>query len=268
MKILGCLIIIAIVVMGYCVYNPMVVDSADSTDAEISPTEDCKGPFGVDSQKILNDDPDSAYEIGVVSSLDLEKNDDGTWYVDNCELSNWNNKSIYFTRPYPQQHDLKEGDFIGFTANFQSLIFGGKKTYYYTDVKVLDYISSQSTNCKIDGISGLSTPSRTILSSRRPSEEDFVNVTGLIMAVQTEKNNDPEPDDPSDYHIYQAAMKCADGQLYMVEFGINKAMFKYINVNLPGSDAFGEGDIVTVRQTVKVDPDDSSFPAYYKSKNR
>ena len=63
MKIL--LFFVIAIVAGYCVYNPAVVDSADFTNAqkEKSSLSDCKGPFGVDSQKISNDGRDPEYQI-------------------------------------------------------------------------------------------------------------------------------------------------------------------------------------------------------------
>ena len=70
MKVLGLLFAIVTIVIGYCVYNPVVVDSVDSTDT--SSTDNCKGPFGVDSQKIV-DHSGMGYEIGVVSKRYLEQ---------------------------------------------------------------------------------------------------------------------------------------------------------------------------------------------------
>ena len=59
MKVLGLFLVIVIVIIGYCVYNPVVVDSADFTNAQKgkSSSSACKGPFGFDSQKALNDLP-------------------------------------------------------------------------------------------------------------------------------------------------------------------------------------------------------------------
>ena len=270
MKVLGLLVVIAIVVMGYCVYNS-ILDPIDVV-ADVSSTENsgCKGPFGIDSQKILNDHPDPKYMVGVVSNINLEKNDDGTWYIWNCELSNLSDKIVFFTPPYPQQNDLKDGDFIGFSGDFStSNVTGGKKIYYYGDVIILDYISSQSVKCNIDDIRGLSTPSDDIPESTIVTEKNFVSVTGVIMAIQTVENRDPEPDNPSDYLIELAAMKCADGKLYLADFDLNKFFFMDKaagNVNLPSNDAFGEGDVVTVTQTLSVFRNSRTFAAYYKEK--
>ena len=87
MKVLGLLFVVAIVVIGYCVYNPTVVDSADFTNTRTgkSSSDGCKGPFGFDSQKALNISESREYMIGVVSYIDLEKNPDGTWYVNKCK---------------------------------------------------------------------------------------------------------------------------------------------------------------------------------------
>ena len=254
MKILGLLIVIAISVVGYCVYNPMVVDSADFTNVQKgkSSSSDCKGPFGVDSQKILNEKL-GEYVIGVVSEIDLEKNSDGTWYVDNCELSNMlpNNRGLYFTSPYPQQNDLKEGDFIGFIAE-SKLITSGGQSFYYRSGKILDHISSQSVRCRIDDISELSTPAR--------GQEDLGDVTGVVMAVEIKKNKDPEPDNPDDFQINTVVMKFADGNLYIVRLYFEYEIFKgnvpreyseygvLKGVNLPSHNAFAEGDVVTLKQ--------------------
>ena len=248
MKILGLLSIIAIVVMGYCVYNPMVVDSADFTNAQKdkSSSSDCKGPFGIDSQKILNE-KQGEYVIGVVSEIDLKKNSDGTWYVDNCELSNMFNKDLYFTSPYPQQNDLKEGDFIGFTAEVNLTSGGG--SIYYRSGKILDHISSQSVRCKIDDISELSTPAR--------GQEDLGDVTGVVMAVEISKNKDPEPDNPDDFQIDTVAMKFADGNLYIVTLYSESEYEIFTSdalkgVNLPSHNAFAEADVVTLKQFAPV----------------
>ena len=116
------------------VVSSVVEDTEENTDPDqnenVTPppprpmgvnTSYFEGPFGVDSQKILNGDDifglRPKYVIGIVGDIDLEKNDDGTWYIDNCELSNFRDKNVYFVSPYPQQGDLKESDFIGFAAH-------------------------------------------------------------------------------------------------------------------------------------------------------
>ena len=258
MKVLGLIFVIAIVVMGYCVYNPMVVDSADSTNTKTqsSSTDNCKGPFGVDSQKILNKGGGSPdYKIGVVSNIDLEKNPDGTWYVSECKLSNALGV-VFFKPPYPQRNDLKDGDIIGFSGSINEL----RGSYYYTDGKILDYISSQSVNCKIDAIKGLSTPAK--------DGERFGSVTGVIIAVEIAPNRDPEPDNPDDFQITEVVMKCADGNLYIVNFldesdfvthalgtfkdELEEGYFVLLGANLPSHEAFGEGDVVTLEQVSSV----------------
>ena len=277
MKVLGLLIVFAIVVMGYCVYNS-IFDPIDVV-ADVSSIENsgCKGPFGIDSQKILNDDPDPKYKVGVVSNIEFKQNADSTWYIWHCKLSNLSGKTVFFTPPYPQQNDLMDGDFIGFSGNSILFVFtGGEKSYHYADVIILDYISSQSVKCNIDDIRGLSTPSDDIPvrmsmppNSTLATEKDFVSVTGVIMAIQIVKNRDPEPDNPYDYLIELAAMKCADGRLYLADFEFHKSFFRHKavgNVNLPSNDAFGEGDVVTVTQTLSVFENDRTFAAYYKEK--
>ena len=268
MKFLGLIFIIAIIAMGYYVYNPMVVDSADSpdTESESSSTEGCKGPFGIDSQKILNDE----YMIGIVGDIDLEKNYDGTWYINNCELYN-NDSTLYFATPYPQQNELKEGDFIGFSRKVRPTQTSRGVSISYRSGKILDHISSQSVKCRIDDINGLSIPSQTmerVELSPTPDERIFVDVTGVIMAVQTVKNEDPEPDNPSDYLIERVVMKCADGNLYIADFGMFYTIMRPIatafNINLPSQEALGEGDIVTVKQAIPISKSNLTFWAYYK----
>ena len=253
MKVLGLLIVIAIVIIGYCVYNPMVVDSADFTNTQKgkSSSSNCKGPFGFDSQS-----EKANYNIGVVSDIDLEKSDAGTWYVDNCKLSNMLDIKLNFKSPYPQQNALKVGDIIGFSGSVNK----SQGSFYFTGGKILDNISSQAANCKIDAINRLSTPTR--------SGERLGRVTGVIMAVQIRSNDDPEPDDPDDFQITQVAMKCADANLYIVYFQDESNFAEYpsfvdkdknvvrnlvlLGANLPSHEAFGEGDVVTLEQVSSV----------------
>ena len=235
MKILGLLIVVAIVVVGYCVYNPMVVYSlpylpVDFPTRKLS-SNGCKGPFGIDSQKILNEKP-GEYVIGIVSEIDLEKNNDGTWYVDSCKLLNNFLTDLHFKPPYPQQDNLKEGDSFGFTARVSL-----DMPFYYHG-KILENISTQSDKCDIDSISGLSIPARrpsidkdfsnieNILKARQEGE-GLSDVTGVVMAVEIKKNLNPEPENPDDFQIDRAVMKCADGNLYMVGF-IGKSYYNLL----------------------------------------
>ena len=238
MKILGLLSIAVAVIISYCVYNPNV-NAADlnSTETKTSSSTDCKGPFGFDSQKVLSMGHNK-YIIGIVSSIDLSKNSDGTWYVSTCRLLD-NHTAVSFARPYPQQNDLKEGDFIGFSAVVGFNSFGVGR---YNSAKILDYISRQSVDCKIDNMSQLSRPYTADDRPRFDTEE--YDVTGVIMAINISWNSDPEPDNPDDYQISSAVMKCSDGNLYIVYFSDRNT-----EVNLPRHDAFGEGDVVTVTQT-------------------
>ena len=284
MKFSGLLIVIAIVVVGYCMYNSVVVNPADVVaDVTNFPKggtsrKGCDGPFGVDSQKILNKGTDDAYRYGlvldfeyyidIVSKIDLEKNRDGTWYIDNCELSP--PIPLYFSPPYPQQNDFKVGDIIGFKAVQNNQ---GRGINSFRSGKMLENISSQSLSCKVADIKGLSIPSKTIPTWA--SEKDFVDVTGVIMAVQTIKNSDPEPEDPSDYKIRRAVMKCADGNLYSVSFHYEYLVmqqdysFKSFPLERPIQEAFGEGDVITIRQidSLFLNGRDAvpTFSAYYKS---
>lgn len=267
MRILGLLSIIVIVIIGYYVYNPVVVDSADGTnpEKEKSSSDDCKGPFGVDSQKILNEEGSLEYLIGVVHEIEFGK-DGGPSYIDSCRVSGRRDIKLFFTSPYPQQKDLKEGDFFGFAAKIKSMDVNLKEVHFFLDGKVLENISSQSVNCKVDDVKELSTPSEDI-PKLLATENDFVDVTGLIMAVEIHRNRDPKPDNPYDHLITRAVIKCADGNLYIADFA---AFMVYplrsdIDVNLPSHDAFKEGDVITVTQTSPITYP-SKFAAYYKPK--
>lgn len=289
MKVSGLLYILAIVV----VVNSLVANPADVVaDLEGSwnvISSGCKGPFGFDSQKASNDKGSIKYGIGIIRNIDLEKSNDGSWYVDNCEvLGPIGTIYLRFTSPYPQRYDLKVGDIIGFKAKlvtkerkeYEGLVY---YHYYYSSGEVLDHISSQSAKCEIRNIRGLSSPSKTIPTF--PTKHDYARVTGVIMAVETIENEDPEPDNPSDYLILGAVMKCADGVLYIVDFeghnylakdslrtdslqqalGYPKSPHKH--VDLPSQDAFGEGDVVTVTQTHNYKSDGpGQFFGYYESK--
>ena len=231
-------------------------------------TDGCKGPFGVDSQKILQEVVKegfdyrlwSSYKIGIVAKIDLSKSPDGTWRVKSFRIIDGKTFSPLY------RGDYNVGDFIGYRTSI-------------TGIELLEHISSQSVDCKIDDISGLSNPSKTIPIYPPPEKEDFVSVTGVIMAVSIKKNPDPEPDNPDDFQIHEAVMKCADGNLYRVEF--KSTVSRTPRINLPAHDAFGEGDVATVTQINSpsdelkstlaprfYDSDYRTFRAYYeKDKN-
>ena len=272
--------------------KPVVVSTMDSQTAVVTKTTNTQtkipsasgreGQFGVDSQKVLNKGVDPEYMIAIVTDIDLEKlekNNNGTWYVDSCKATTPSRHiKLFFTSPYPQRYDLKKGDFIGFTAKYVAFEKKGSEEFaVYRSTKILDHISSQSVKRKIYGIRGLSTPSNRLPYAS--AKNDFVRVTGVVMAVQTIENENPEPDNPSDYLITDVVMKCADGNLYLASFhfhnfwakllGENRSKLYSINVhpghehvNFPSQDAFGEGDVITVIQTYSVE----TFPyfaAYY-----
>ena len=242
------------------------VTKAASTDGYKDPFS--KGPFGVDSQKIMNKrGGDIEYKIAIVSDIDLDKNDDGTWYIDNCKLSSYLNMSLFFASPYPRRNALKDRDFIAFTARRESIFVMGKEVDYFVDANILDHISLQSVRFKMDDISNLSTPSQDMPPFA--SAKDFVSVTGVIMAVEIIENEDPEPDNPSDDLIDKAVMKCADSNLYIVDFDPHMYLSldnSILNLKRPSQDAFGEGDVVTVTQTSPTGIIGSTFTAYYKEK--
>ena len=250
MRVLGLLSIIMMVAIGYCAYNLIVINPAEvSAEVVKQSSGDCKGPFGYDSQKIS---PEALkYEIGVVSKIDLEKNPDGSWYVASCYLSN-QLYTVRFDPPYPQQNDLKNGDFIGYTASPQS-VRGSIITY--GSGKIFENISRQSPKCKIDAVPQLSTPyAEHYHSSIMKFEKLEHPVTGVVMALKIVRNRDPEPDNPSDYLIYEVVMKCADGNLYLAGFGAA--------IDCPSHGTFVEGDIITVTQAIPVDDEDPRRPIF------
>lgn len=265
MKIPGLLLVMVIAVIGYCTFNFIILCSADviaddGETVEISSRRSYRGPFGIDSWKFLSRIGNSRiYKIGVVTKIDLEKNDDGTWYIHNCGLKIADRlvDFIYFTEPYPQQNDLKVGDFFAFAGILDQNRDG---RFYYRKGMMLENISSQSAKLNIDSIRDLSVPVE--------SGESLGTVTGVIMAVEKRRNPDPEPDNPDDYQIDRAVMKCADGNLYIVEFVRRISELPNIRpLNLPSHDAFGEGDIVSVIQANPMNHlyyGNQYFTAYYK----
>ena len=90
--------------------------------------------------------------------------------------------SIYFTSPCPQRHDLKEGDFIGFSGKFISVEQEGSKKFRAYSSKLLK-IYLRNHSCKVVGISKLSIPIYEYPCDGE--KKDFVKVTGVIIAVQT-----------------------------------------------------------------------------------
>ena len=152
--------------------------------------------------------------------------------------------------------------FIGFSGNYSTTIVGAKKKVnLFSGGVIKDHISSQSVKCNIDDIQGLSTPFDDFFLSDKA-------VTGVIMAVEIIVNRDPEPNNPSDYLIGAAVLKCADGELYLADFALYKFVLpaRSANVNLPSNDAFGEGDIVTVMQATSVSKEYWTFLAYHKER--
>ena len=246
------------------------IDSIFNTPTDIITTEPeshtltaCTAPFGVDSQQILNDGMlDHNYKIGVVSDIDLERNDDGTWYINKCRILS---RTLYFQSPHPQQNEINDGDIIGFQASTDCNTTWRGTTCWYTSGKLIENISLQSTDCQTDDVSQLSNPSTSmpILASK----DDFVDVAGLIIAVETIKNLDSEPDNSADYHATKAVMKCADGNLYRVDFvssyrALTNLGSKELKSIVQSESAFGEGDVITVKQTFNLHSD--SLMAYDK----
>ena len=247
-------------------FNKDCIDSLFTSTDNMPKSEtlvmDCEFPFGVDSQQILNEGGlELHYKIGVVSDIDLERNDDGTWYIADCRILS---RTLYFQAPYPQQNEINDGDIIGFQAITKCNTTWRGTTCWYSSGKLIENISLQSADCQIDDVNQLSNPSASIPSLA--TKDDFVDVTGLVMAVETIKNANLEPDDSADYHIRNAVMKCADGNLYRVGFTTSyraeKFGIKRTEVNRPSQQAFGEGDIITVKQIYNLFTD--SFTAYYE----
>ena len=217
----------------------------------------CDAPFGVDSQKILNDKwTNHEYVIYKARNIDFRKNADGTWYI--ASVSN-----VYFQEPYPQQGDFKEGDFIAFQGTRKCLPQWQGGGCSYRSAKFLENISKQSDNCETQNLDSLSNPveSMPILADK----EDFADVTGIVMAVRIGRNPDPEPDNPHDFIIQQVIMKCKDNNLYSFSVRSSYGRITKTVVGSPNHTEFGEGDIITVKQTSSLFID--SFYGYYESAN-
>ena len=220
-------------------------------------TADCDAPFGIDSQQLLNDKwTDHEYVIYKANRINFSKNPDGTWHI--ASVSN-----VYFKEPYPQQGDFKEGDFIAFQGTRKCAPAWQGGHCWYNSAKLLENISEQSDNCQTQNLDNLSNPveSMPILADK----EDFADVTGIVMAVRIARNPDPEPDNPHDFIIEQVIMKCKDGNLYSVTIRSSYGLVDKTVVGSPNHTDFGEGDIITVKQTSSLYTD--SFIGYYESAN-
>ena len=197
----------------------------DSSSVEVEViTVDCEGPFGIDSAH-----PTTHYRIGTVISKDLEKRQDGTWHI----------KSFWVSVGFREEHkrfrgleryEINRGDHIGFHGY------------------LAENISQQLIPCEVIAPNGVLGPRREFSISDGP------NIRGLVVAVELGRNEDPEPHNPEDFLIDNAVIKCANGSLYVADFGdwvIGQTTMHM--VGQPGQSAFGEGDIITVRQKSKLE---------------
>ena len=233
--------------------DSVIIGEPPVSDTATEAAKGCNAPFGIDSQKILNDGAHD-YVIYKARNTNLSKNADGTWYIESVS-------NVYFKEPYPQQGDFEDGDFIAFQGKHKCLPAWQGGGCYYHSAKFLENISKQSDSCQTQNLDGLSNPveSMPILADK----EDFADVTGVVMAVEIAKNSDPEPDNPHDFIISQIIMKCKDDNLYSVTVmpSYGRVLNKTV-VGSPNHSDFGEGDIITVKQTSSLYVD--SFFGYYQ----
>ena len=206
---------------------------------------DCNAPFGgIDS---ANDANALDRRLGRVLSVDLEKNTDGTWYVNSCELwlgvtllpENMLPYTAEFKAPYPERYSISKGDWISVTV-------GKTLRNYFPDCTLYENFSKQDINCVIEPTNGVMSPER----DNSLSIEILANgrqLQCIVVGVQYIENPDPEPDYDYDLVITRAVVKCGNGNLYGMNFR-EPAYYGFNNPVLrPGKSLFGEGSIVTLR---------------------
>ena len=245
---------------------------------EVLSIEGCEGPFGLDSgdeTTYLKNNVHYNHYIGIVTSVNLERNANGSWYVHECKVwLGFGNEydtahTVRFSSPQPAQFEINEGDYIGFISgggiwrwkNIREGLIG------FQNCELYENVSTQSISCDVPLRNGVLKPSDTM--EILPSKEDLVKITCLVLSVGLIKNPDPEPDSPDDYLIHTAVVKCVDGNLYIARFMSpvriwNGNTFETINEYRPGQGTFGEGDVITLTQVRNLGPNGWYFDVYYE----
>ena len=242
------------------------------------PIAGCEGPFGVDSgdeTTFIKNNIHSSLDVGVVTDINLERNEDGSWYVHECKVwLGFGNEydtahTVIFRSPQPAQFEINKGDYISFLSGggiwrwsaIREGLIGFKNCELYENV------STQSIACDVSAPNGVLEPSSSMAAL--PSEEDFVKVTCLVLSVNLVRNFDPESDNPSDYLIEKAIVKCADGNLYIANFVRLFSLwkgnaFEIVEKYRPGQGTFNEGDVVTLTQIRDIGSNGWYFNVYYE----
>ena len=246
---------------------------ADNTQPEAVSIDGCEGPFGLDSGDettyVRNNIRYNLY-LGIVTSVNLERNEDGSWYVHECEVwigyGNEYNRShtVIFSSPQPARFEINEGDYIGFLSGTPIWRWSALREGLigWRHCSLYENISTQSISCEVNTPNNLLKPGEVSFST----DYEFLKITGIIANIRLIRNRDPEPDNSHDFLIDKAVIKCADGNLYIVDFrtshyaGLNR---ETVETHLPGQDAFSEGDVITVTQTGSL-TDKGWFSAFFE----
>ena len=251
---------------------------AGDAQPKASSIDGCEGPFGLDSGDestyVINNVHYNHY-VGVVTSVNLEKNADGSWYVHECKVwIGYGNEydtahTVRFRSPQPAQFEINEGDYISFLSGGGiwrwSAISRG--LIGFKNCELYENVSTQSVVCEVNAPNGILKPSRSM--QVLPSEENFIKITCLVLSVDLIQNFDPEPDSPEDYLIDKAIVKCADGNLYIARFVEslsiwNGTTLETINKYKPGQGTFNEGDVITLTQIRNLGTNGWYFDVYYE----
>ena len=250
----------------------------DVSQAQPQSIEGCEGPFGLDSTDettYLRNNIHYNLYMGIVTSVNLERNADGSWYVHECKVwLGFGNEydtahTVRFRAPQPARFEINEGDYISFLAGggiwrwsaIREGLIGFKNCELYENV------STQSIVCDVSTPNGVLKPSGSI--KVLPSEDDFIKITCLVLSVNLRRNLDPEPDNPDDYLIHKAVVKCADGNLYIARFVEsfsiwNGNTFQTSKKYKPGQGTFNEGDVIKLTQIRNLGPNGWYFNVYYE----
>ena len=245
---------------------------------EVGPIDGCEGPFGLDSgDETTYEKNNIRYNsyMGIVTDVDLERNADGSWYVHECKVwLGFGNEydtahTVRFKSPQPTQFQINDGDYINFLSG--GLIWRWKNLREgligFQNCELYENVSTQSISCEVPVPNDILKPSETI--KVLPGEDDFVKIMCLVLSVNLIRNRDLEPDNPHDYLINKAVVRCADGNLYIARFVTrlsiwNENKFESITKYQPGQGTFGEGDVITLTQVRNLGPNGWYFDVYYE----
>lgn len=255
--------------------SPIVLDGTQPQDLSI---EGCEGPFGIDSADettyIRNNVHYNSY-MGIVTDVNLERNADGSWYVHECKVwIGFGNEydtahTVRFRSPQPAQFEINKGDYISFLSGGGIWRWSAIREGLigFRNCELYENISTQSISCEVPAPNGILKPSDTM--KILPGEADFVKITCLVLSVNLIRNRDLEPDNPHDYLISKAVVRCADGNLYIARFVTrlsiwNENKFETITKYQPGQGTFSEGDVITLTQVRNLGPNGWYFDVYYE----